>query len=340
MPDGRTVARPITETQTGPKSRGAGKQSPQRVLQERLTLGKYKPRAWAVAMVLDAYSRQDAEGRRFATVYHGILAEKTGLSIQNVRRALTELVKSEAPLYERRGISGQRRKLRARNGWELDTRGVAYYWIENLEAYLAARDTARAANVLAFDERKGEHHAERVKLQAAMLTGQMDRASYEAQIAQLDAKARGRLPKHATAKKATARCLTAKQMAWFAGLLLQGGAVSHSTLLASTGGDEKRVREFHALHGHIFGNGDAGAGCTTCEETAFKAVAQHKAIIGALVSNRAEAVRCGCGARVVRNNSAGAVLFWGWATGAELEPHNDCIHEQNRLLKLRSGAHQ
>lgn len=288
-------------------------------------------------MVLDAYSRQDAEGRRFATVYHAILAEKTGLSIQNVRRALTELVNGEAPLYERRGISGQRRKLRARNGWELDTRGVAYYWIENLESYLAARDTARAGNLLAFEGRKGEQHAERVKLQADMMTGRIDRAGYEAAIAQLDAKARGRLPHQAAKRKATARCLTAKQLERFTELFVQGGAVDYKTLLEA--GGEKGVREFHALHRHIFGNGDAGTGCATCEESAFVAVAQHRSTVGALTSQRAEAVRCECGeSRVIRSKSVGAFLFWEWARGENPEPHT-CIHEQNRLMKLRGGAH-
>lgn len=193
-------------------SRGAGTKSPQRILQERLTLGQYKPRAWMVALFLDAYSRQDVDGRRFATVYHALVAAETGLSLASVRRALRELTSGAFPLFEKRGASGQPRTVRARTWQRENWRAVAYYWIENLDAYLAARDTARAGNLLAYEERKQALHADRVRLQTEMLTGKVDASTYETAILQLDAQARGRLPKEAAARKPTVRCLTAKQL--------------------------------------------------------------------------------------------------------------------------------
>lgn len=329
----RTVATQASETQPGAavRSRGAGNHSPQRAFAERLILGKFKPRAWAVALTLEAYSRLDDAGRRFSTVYHAIIAKKTGQSLPNVRRALRELSTGPAPLYERRGTTGHMRKVRGRNNWELDTRAPVYYWIENLDAYLAARDTARADNVLSYEARVSEQHPERVKLQAAMFTGNLEPAAYEAAILQLDAKARGRLPKAATAQKASRRCLTPQQLKRFTEQLVEG-ATDYGALVADAG--DKGVRQFHALHRHVFGSGDV-AGCPTCEEALFQATLQHRAVAGALTSHRLEAVRCGCGVRVVRNDNRGTGLFWEWARGESPETH-DCIHEQNRWLKLRN----
>jgi hypothetical protein len=285
-----------------------------------------------VALFLDAYSRQDVDGRRFATVYHALVVAETGLSLASVRRALRELTSGAFPLFEKRGASGQPRTVRARTWQRENWRAVAYYWIENLDAYLAARDTARAGNLLAYEERKQALHADRVRLQTEMLTGKVDASTYETAILQLDAQARGRLPKEAAARKPTVRCLTAKQLERFADQLAAGGASAYSTLQRA--GGDKGVREFHALHRHVFGDGGAGAGCATCEAALFDAVRQHRAVMGALASGRGEAARCGCGVPVVRSNSESAIQFWVWMAGT-VQAHTDCIHERNRLMKLR-----
>lgn len=106
--------------------------SPQRILVERLQLGKCKPRAWAVALALEAYARLERHtGKRISSLYHEMIAEITGMSVGNVRRALVELTTGDRPLYRKRNATGRQHTILGTNDWELTTTGVIYEWIED-----------------------------------------------------------------------------------------------------------------------------------------------------------------------------------------------------------------
>lgn len=313
----------------GTKPQRAKKKSPWRVLHERLQKSGASPVAARVAIALEAYAREElGTGRIIAAVYHEKLAAETGVSPSTVRRALRELTTGDAPLYVARDRTGQARTIRGQGGFSMTTKAVVYERIDDLDAFLAARDVARTANVLDYEQRKRQHHGERVMAQRALLTGEITEADYQAQVEDIDARTRGRLPKAATEHKPR-RCLTPAQVERFAADFLAGGAYAE---LVHDG--PKRVREFHALHRHVFGGND-GDGCRACElAVAQYAAASHRYFTEHIRSLQPKVTTCGCGAVVVVCPNHQAVAFAeilnpaGW--------HHDCPHEQNRLLKLRS----
>lgn len=310
-----------------------------RVLQERLTAGGYKPRVWAVAVVLKAYERVGLDGRLFATAYHDLLAAKSGLSVANVRRALTELCDGPAPLYERSGRGGQRRTLRAKHGFELTTSAPVYYWVENPVAYVAARDAARTANVLDFEVREQAQHPERVQLQADLELGRVDKATYESKVLALDRSARGTLPKPvARRRRSTSKCLTDKQVVWLAETVIANGLAvyGYGDMVAAVG--ERGVAQYHALRRHVFGesDGDEVPECRTCE-TAL-AVRMRARLESYARGFHLSTALCECGVRVWRSDTTGARAFWVDLLSVNDPSHAACLHEQNRLLRLRSGG--
>lgn len=104
--------------------------SPQRILAERLRLANLKPRAWAVALVLEGYARLErGTGKRVASLYHDKIAAETGMSVGNVRRALMELTTGPCPLYRKRNATGRQHTIFGNNDWELTTTGAVYEWI-------------------------------------------------------------------------------------------------------------------------------------------------------------------------------------------------------------------
>lgn len=307
----------------GTKPQRAKKKSPWRVLHERLQKAGASPVAARVAIALEAYARTElGTGRIIAAVYHEKLAAETGVSPSTVRRALRELTTGDAPLYVARDRTGQARTIRGQGGFSMTTKAVVYERIDDLDAFLAARDVARTANVLDYEQRKRQHHGERVMAQRALLTGEITEADYQAQVEDIDARTRGRLPKAATEHKPT-RCLTPAQVERFAADFLAGGAYAE---LVHDG--PKRVREFHALHRHVFGGND-GDGCRACEQAVAQHAASHRYITDYL---KAQVTTCGCGAVVVVGCNAQAVAF----ADINLPTAHDCPHEQNRLLKLRA----
>lgn len=320
----------------------AGTHSPQRILYDRLRQNRVTPRGYVVAMCLAAYTR-DFNGLG-ASVYHAKIAAETGLSVETVRRGLKELTSGEAPLYVARGRSGQARTLRAKGNFQFTTRGVYYEWIEDLPAFLAARDTARAVNLLAFEERKQEVHADKVRLQAKHLTDQIDAETYKAEVEQIDAKARGNLPARAVQDpRPSKRCLTAKQIQKFSSLIVRWP--DYATLQRE-GVDAKPL---YGLRQHVMG--DTGKqdlpGCQHCQDAVIAQwrVAKLHPKSGQQGQDRlkalgVEVVRCGCGEAVTRSDRHQAVSFWDAASEHSETPAHDCIHEQNRLMKLRGGGHR
>lgn len=105
--------------------------SNQRLLMERLQRAKLKPRAWMVALVLEAYARiERGTGKRISSLYHQKIAGITGMSVENVRRALRELTKGGHPLYRRRNATGAQHTIYGNNDFELTTTGAIYEWID------------------------------------------------------------------------------------------------------------------------------------------------------------------------------------------------------------------
>lgn len=326
------AARHSLDNSPAAKPKHAGNKSPWRVMHERLQQAGASPRAARVAVCLEAYARRQlGTGRLVAAVFHEKIAAETGLSLATVRRALRELTQGAAPLYIARGTTGQKRTFR-HSGGAWDMRCVFYEKIEDLPAFLAARDITRTSNVLDYEQRKREHRPDLLTAQRQLLTGELDEPAYQATVEQIDARARGRLPKSAAARK-PARCLTAAQLVEFAADLAQGGAYRD---LVKDG--RKRVRQFHALHRHVFG-GNGWAGCRPCELAVAQRIAEVDGT-GFFATHGATVTTCGCGCVVVlfRNHItttfADQVNPSGGSSGA---PPHDCPHEQNRLLKLRQG---
>ena len=117
--------------------------SPQRILAVRLRTANHKPRAWAVAVVLEGYARLErGTGRRIASLYHEKIAEETGMSVGNVRRALVELTTGPHPLYRKRNATGRQHTIFGTNDWELTTTGAIYEWIDAPDADTAGRPQA------------------------------------------------------------------------------------------------------------------------------------------------------------------------------------------------------
>lgn len=298
-------------------------QSPQRILAQRLRLNRCKPRAWVVAQILAAYSRPKLDSEvYFATLYHEKIAAETGLSIPTVRLAARELTEGPAPLYIKRGTSGQPRTVRGKNGWTITTRAVVYEWIADLPAFLAARDTARAVNMLEFADRQREVHADKVRLQGQQLTGQLDASTATAEIAKLDRKARGKLPRKAVQQKPQTRCLTPKQVRQYAGEIV--GQRSYDELVK----DKVNHREVYALSKHVL-----AGGCQHCQLAVVDAWKREGRNPEMLQAMRVEIEPCGCGVLVVRS-ADWAEDFWSWVSQDGREPHN-CSHEQNRQLKRK-----
>lgn len=328
----QTVAAPHPpDNTTSPKPKRAGQKSPWRVLHDRLQLAGVSANAGRVAVALHAYARvEQGSGRLVAAVYHGKLAGETRMSLSSVRRALRELTAGENPLFIARARDGRKRTFRYAGGGSRETYSAFYEWIDDLETFRAARDTARTANVIDYEQRKREHRPEVLDAQRRMLVGEITEAEYTAKVEQIDARARGRMPKAATTHKPT-RCLTPAQIIEFAADLDEGGA--YRDLVK---GGQKRVRQFHALHRHVFG-GSGWDGCRTCE----LAVAQRLAVVDQtsyFKNYGANVAACGCGAVVVQFPAGHAATFVDVLFGntAAVRQH-DCPHEQNRLLKLRAG---
>lgn len=307
-----------------PKHRGD--KSPARILAERLRLNNCKPRAWVVAQILAAYSRQKLDSEvYFATLYHEKIAAETGLSVATVRLAARELTEGPAPLYIKRGTSGQPRTVRGKNGWTITIRAVVYEWIADLPAFLAARDTARAVNLLEFADRQREVHADKVRLQGQQLTGQLDASTATAEIAKLDRKARGKLPRKAVQQKPQTRCLTPKQVRQYAVEIVSER--SYGELLA----DDVNHREVYALRKHV-----VDGGCQHCQLAVVDAWKREGRNAEMLSAMRIQVGPCGCGV-LVAQSADHAVEFWSWVGDTRQEPHN-CSHEQNRQLKRKSGC--
>lgn len=309
----------------------AKSKSPWRILHERLQKADATPRAARIAVALEAYARQEfGTGRMIAAVYHAKLAAETRMSVANVRRALHELSTGDAPLYVARGRTGHKRTIRFRGGSERTTSAVVYERIDDLDAFLVQRDVARTANVLDYEARKREHRPELLKAQVALLKGEIAESDYQAEVERIDARARRGLPKAATTPKPT-RCLTPAQVEQFADDWLGGARYAD---LAAEGA--KRVRQFHALERHVFG-GNGRPGCPACElSVAQHATATHRYFTEHL---KGQATTCGCGAVIIIVARGGAVAFADVASGSGGVPWHDCPHEQNRLLRLRVGAH-
>lgn len=305
-------------------------QSPARILAERLRMNNCKPRAWAVAQVLAAYSRQKLDSDvYFSTLYHEKIAAETGLSVATVRLAARELTEGPAPLYIKRGTSGQPRKVRGKNGWNITTRAVVYEWIADLPAFLAARDTARAANLIDFADRQREVHADKVRLQAQHLSGQLDASTATAEIAKLDRKARGRLPARAIKHKTQARCLTAKQLRRYAVEIVQDR--SYGELIA----DDVNHQELYALKKHV-----VDSGCLQCQRAVVD-VWKRAGRNAEMLTGMGVAIEpCGCGL-LVAQRAGDAADFWSWATRSqthETKMHDNCPHEINRQLERKQQA--
>lgn len=306
-------------------------QSLARILATRLRLNNCKPRAWVVAQILAAYSRQKIDSEvYFATLYHEKIAAETGMSVATVRLAARELTEGPAPLYIKRGTTGQRRKVRGKNGWTLDTSAVVYEWIADLPAFLAARDTARAANLIDFAERQREVHADKVRLQGQQLTGQLDASTATSEIAKLDRKARGKLPARAIKHKTEARCLTAKQVRQYAVEIVDER--SYGELIA----DDVNHRELYALRKHVL-----DSGCLQCQRAVvdeWKRAGRNAEMLTGLGVVAIEP--CGCGL-LVTQWAGYAADFWSWAASGQTHKtnmHENCPHELNRQLKLKQQA--
>lgn len=106
--------------------------SNQRLLMERLQRARLKPRAWMVALVLEAYARiERGTGKRISSLYHQMIAGITGMSVESVRRALKELTTGPHPLYRKRNATGAQHTIHCNNDFELTTTGAIYEWIDD-----------------------------------------------------------------------------------------------------------------------------------------------------------------------------------------------------------------
>ncbi len=336
MPGQTTVTQPPFSTELQPSGTAQRAAAPKRSqysqIVERLQAAHAPLSAWAVALKLFSYIRTNTKGRLTASVYAVRLASEMGISVPSVRRAIRCLTDGDAPVFFKRGASGQRRTIRWRKGKELTTRAVELEWIDDLPAFLAARDMARTVNVLAFEDRQKGQQPERLQLQAAKLKGELSPDGYERAASKLDTIARAGLPKSA---QKSPRCLTGPQVRQFAQQLAT--TASYGERLED--GNPKAVRQFHALQGHVFGQGERAAGCATCETATALAVQLVPHVARFLAEKKLKAERCGCGARVLTDSPhySGPVDFWPFVSGenSALSFHKACIHEQNRLLILR-----